>query len=417
MFIYILLVLYIILSVGNLDPLFIIDDYNGTHLYVIALSYIIILYYLFKKKTFVKIFSIIKIPFFIFLFIPLLSTILSNSFLDSLMSLLGLLNTLIISIFIAEKYSPLKFIKVITISGFIVFIIILLLIFVFPDSVIDTRVHIGAWKGIYAHKNILGLFSLLYFASSLYLFIVYKKISIVKLFYFFNMSFSLLLIINSRSKTALAFSLIVLISVVIVKLAKSTKINFIKLLFFLIVFIFMVAFMTNNITVGNLASASDYISIFGIEIPLTGRLTIWAFSLFKLTPYLYFGYGYNAFWGVSSSANMSELGLGDFSIGDSHNGIINALLSFGIVGTTMIVLFMIYITLLYYKYYVLNRKSFISFLYLYLWIVFLLTNITESTLYKSTNLYQFICFYLIFSFYLHVYTSSKLKGKNDKFNY
>jgi O-antigen ligase len=407
---YILIIIYIIFSAGNLNDALIIEQYKGTYIYIIFLSYIIILYYLIKNKNFIKIFSKIKIPFLLLLMVPTLSTILSDNILYSSLSLLGLCNTLIIAIFLAQKFSLLQFMRLIVVSGVIVFYISLIFITFIPDSGIHTVIHTGSWRGIYAHKNILGLFSLLYFSSSIYLFFLYKK-SLRKVFYLFNTFASFLLIIESNSKTALIFSIISIITILVVKIAEVTKINLIKFIFISILSLFLIGFITNNIYVGNLGSSLDYLSIFGIEIPLTGRLTIWMFSLSKIFTHLYFGYGYNAFWKVSPDSNIAKIGLGDFSIDDAHNGIINALLSFGIVGTLIILLVIIHITFLYYKYYISKKKNFSAFMYFYLNLIFLFSNITESTLYKSTNLYQLIFFYLIFSFYLYIKPTMKRKSK------
>jgi O-antigen ligase len=342
--------------------------------------------------------------------VPVISTILSDNILYSFFSLLGLCNTLIIAIFLAQKFSLLRFMKLIVVSGIIVFYISLIFIIFIPDIGVHTVIHTGSWKGIYAHKNVLGLFSLLYFSSSIYLFFIYKKF-LGKAFYLFNSFVSFFLTIESNSKTALMFSLLVILTILLVKIAEETKINFIKLIFISIVSFFLIGFISDNIYVDNIGSSLDYVSIFDIEIPLTGRLTIWIFSLTKILTHPYFGYGYNAFWEVSPDSNIAKIGLGDFSIGDAHNGIINSLLSFGIVGTSIILLVIIHITFLYYKYYISNKKNFYTFMYFYLNLIFLFSNITESTLYKSTNLYQLIFFYLIFSFYLYI--KPTIKGKAD----
>lgn len=218
-------------------------------------------------------------------------------------------------------------------------------------------------------------------------------------FKFFILTVLFLFFTNfTDSRTSIYLSFIIFFLAFIIKnnsLFLSSRFN---RLFVIVFTIFLLSwfFISPSVYLGNVSSANDYINFFGVEIPLTGRATIWSFSIHSIfTDGNYIlGYGYDGFWGTSNSV-MYKWGMGDFEANDSHNGFIDLFLQVGWVG---LLFFLGILVCCLYKFLGFNKSKHKNELYFLVMVLifFTLFNLTESTLLKSTNFMQFIFSYSIF---------------------
>lgn len=407
---HILLIIYILLTIGNLNESFIVDKYSGTHLFILSLSFIVLLDYLKNNKL---ISSFYSVRYFLIIIFGVLgySILLSGNYNTGFPKLAGLFATALFALFVARNYDFMKLVQVIIETGFLVGLITFFLVFLSPNIAIDHGIHEGDWKGIYDHKNVLGFFALLYFSASWYSFLFSRE---SRSWALINMAISYILIINSSSKTAILISLIMVILGFLgyIRIRYGLR-HIMGILFFIGIIVFVFGLFTENITVNNIGSSTDYISIYSIPVPLTGRLTIWLFSIEALSLTPFFGYGFGGFWGVNINSDIYDYGLGDIVLNDSHNGFVDLFLSTGIIGGTIITMLLIYYFVQIYRLYLKNDHLLESFFYLYFFILFILINLTESLLFKATNFYQFLLFYIIFSF-LYMKRKKYFLGKKER---
>lgn len=164
-----------------------------------------------------------------------------------------------------------------------------------------------------------------------------------------------------------------------------------------------IGFATGQVAFGEVGSNHDYISVLGMDIPLTGRATIWQGALEGLNKEgrWLFGFGLEGFYGSNFKSYVSNIGLGVFVPADSHNGYIDLILNFGVVGA--FIFFVIGMKLY------LNASRFptggakiaiLSFLVLYLG-----SNLTESYFVKTSNITSFM--FLVMFIYSYGYRDSR----------
>ena len=389
--------LLLVLSVGNLNDLFFIDKYDGTFI-------VFLFYYLYKIYSQKLKLNDIKNSWIILVVIilPLLiTTTINNLNLLQYIKILGLFVTLQVAFTIVRDYSPKELIGISVESFRYASLFCLIVVFVFPGFGVHQSIHIGDWKGIYNHKNVLGYFSLLYLAFVTMLKVIYGKKHAK---YYLDYFLSLVLVAGSGSKTAILGSGIILFLIFIIYLSRYYQVNMISKTFIFSSLLVLGGAMFSQVYIGNLGTNSDFISLFGLKLTFTGRLTLWVYCLLSLLESPWIGFGYFGIW-KTDLANVGGTGLGDISFQDAHNGYIDMFLSLGIIGAIPVIILFAYMFQFYYqgmKTY--NSSNYVTvFLFL---ILVLLINLTESTFLKVTNIYML----LFFISFAYLFYTDRLKN-------
>lgn len=239
-------------------------------------------------------------------------------------------------------------------------------------------------NGIYAQKNTFGrlIYFLLFFVG-LQAVMQSRRLTTRDMMWMALCAASLFL---SNSRTAQAMGLIL----AFVPFAFQWKIIRLSLVPSLvsIVGLIVLGFATSQISFGEVGSNHDYIRVLGMEVPLTGRATIWQGALDGINKEgrWLFGFGLDGFYGSSYRSYVSNIGLGVFVPEDSHNGYVDLLLNLGLVGA---IIYFIIGTKLYVnasRFPVSGEKiAILSFLILYLG-----SNLTESYFVKTSNITSFM---------------------------
>lgn len=235
--------------------------------------------------------------------------------------------------------------------------------------------HAGAWMGIYGHKNALGrnmVLGSIFFFSELFQ-NPKSKIS------WFGFASCTLLVLLSTSKTALLVFLIVAAYAFLYRRYRW------KGSWTLI----CISISTLILGCLSILLVNNWVSILislGRDPTLTGRTYIWSFLIEKLQDQLLLGYGYGAFW-AEGSVHLKELAifLNEYEPAHSHNGLLEIGIGTGLVGMSLF-------TMTYLIAYLKAAKDAyrmpecgswnLSFLTL-----FLLVNLTESTVFGGWTLY------------------------------
>jgi len=239
-------------------------------------------------------------------------------------------------------------------------------------------------NGIYAQKNTFGrlIYFLLFFVG-LQAVMQSRRLTTRDMVW---MAFCAVSLFLSNSRTAQAMGLIL----AFVPFAFQWKIIRLSLVPVLasIVGLVVLGFATSQISFGEVGSNHDYIQVLGVEVPLTGRATIWQGALDGINKEgrWLFGFGLDGFYGSSYRSYVSNIGLGVFVPEDSHNGYVDLLLNLGMVGA---IIFFIIGAKLYVnasRFPVSGEKiAILSFLILYLG-----SNLTESYFVKTSNITSFM---------------------------
>lgn len=211
----------------------------------------------------------------------------------------------------------------------------------------DAR-HVGAWRGLYPHKNIFGLVMVLS-AIIFYLGNSDRQRWIA----WIGFSLSVALILLSTSKTSLV---LLLTFIVLTPLYKALRWNYsVAIPFFIAVILISggaAAWFFDNATV--------ILGSLGKDITLTGRTDIWAAVVDKIWQRPWLGYGYHVFWlGVTDGTiELWSPPINKFiQPAHAHNGLLEIVLDLGFLGLFLFVWSYIKVCLQAIKYLRLNKSA------------------------------------------------------------
>lgn len=236
--------------------------------------------------------------------------------------------------------------------------------------------HVGAWRGVYIHKQYLGTQMSLMFAFFLILFkseFWRQKRHLTLL----GLTLSLFLVLASKSSTGLINILLLSGCIYIFQLRRFRP----DILAFIII--------TTILTLGSIMiylveNAAVIVGFLGKDLTLSGRDQLWGAILEMVNRRPLLGYGYEAFWYVKGQSSLPGLvwNLIGWDAPHAHNGLLEILLSLGWIGAGLFGL-----TFLNNVWRSLQRMAFNPSATSYCSMVFLiyivLTNITEKNFFGS----------------------------------
>jgi len=188
--------------------------------------------------------------------------------------------------------------------------------------------HEGAWRGVYMHKNSLGIQMAL--SSILFLLLSLGK-STRKWYSLTGFFLSVALLFLARSSTAIITFLALALSLPIYGIARfrfSVIIPFFNLAILVIC----------GVSVYIATNSEEFLALFGKDTTLTGRIDLWPYvwQMIQKNPWL--GYGYEAFWRGPDSEGGWVWRVTGWTPAHSHNGLLELLLTFGFIGTSIFLL-------------------------------------------------------------------------------
>lgn len=269
-------------------------------------------------------------------------------------------------------------------------ILTLLVCLVIPDAKDPS---FNTWRGFHATKNNLGQYASVSIIFFSYLYLISKNL-LEKIFNFFFITLSLVLLIGSFSMTNIVLMTIFITFFILINgrkifepLGLSQKFFFVMITFFILISI------TIFIIYPELTAI--FFEITGKDPTLTGRTEIWALVLNQSINDLITGVGFQSFW---IPEKLSKIILFQYWMpNQSHNGYVDIILEVGIIG---LILFAFVVYSFIKK---INLKS--NGLWFSIVFYVLLLNFSESTLIRPhhfTNV-MFYCSFWTLSFkeYFH----------------
>jgi exopolysaccharide production protein ExoQ len=276
----------------------------------------------------------IILPFFIFSGI---SIIWSISWDVSLYRWLILFFTIIIGGYIGLRYNLQEIINSLSIFGLWIMLVSLIIVLFIPDiGVMNYHIIQGAWKGLYWHKNHMGLIAS--FVNILFLMNVINSFRLKEKFKYIWVLlyiFSLLFIYGSDSVAAYLTTIVINSGIILALgwLKIRHKIQKYHYLLFIIILIIISLIFFMNI--------DRLFGIFNRNTTLTGRIPMWSYLYNTyIIRHPLGGYGFNAFWYLASHrvAMQQAAGYPDPII-IADNGFIDILVNTGFIGLLLFLIF------------------------------------------------------------------------------
>lgn len=287
----------------------------------------------------------------------------------------GLTGTMLFGLYLASRYTLKQQLKIYAYMFGISAVMCLLFVLLVPKYGIVSSIHIGAWRGIYAQKNILGKRFVLGGAIFFFLAMTNRENRWISWLGYIT---SGLLILLSQSATSVVNFLIITGSYLIYSRILNLKYKV------------MIPVVTLLSTVGIafytwFVSQSDQIlGSVGKDTTLTGRSELWPAVLEMIAKKPWLGYGYGAFWNdsVESSIVIQTV---QWNAPNAHNGFLDLWLALGLLG---ILVFLIgFVINLLRALYLMRWNQTSENLWLLIYFTYMIfSNLTETTLLEQNSL-------------------------------
>lgn len=265
------------------------------------------------------------------------------------------------------------------------------------------------WRGLAPHKNSLGQIILVCTVITVFS-IKYLK-SRNKIWDYWMLFISIILLLGSRSTTALVVLLIVALIAISSDAQGKLGLGILsKWIYFSAIFT-VIAFYVSFLVLFP-SFLEEIFGVFGKDMTFTGRTDLWMYLVgIASSKNLLLGVGYGGFW-VYGSPNLIKLYslVHDTPI-QAHNGYVDITIETGFIGLTLVLLIVLW-------YFYNNAKHTDVNYWKYFIIITLLSNFQESTLFKlnSTTGILFIFSYLLL--FSRIITMENMNSSiNNKLNF
>lgn len=264
------------------------------------------------------------------------------------------------------------FLAVVLIASFISVALNPISIFSFsvhPSNEMDPAVA-GAWRGVLSHKNSAG--PVMVHASIVFLHHAINRSRKMDWVFFL---LSVIFIIGSKSKTALAlFLLALMIGLVYRFFVVRQKI---------ILFNLCNAFLLGVVFIFSIGMMDEITSFFSIDENLTGRVGIWRSMVPYIQEHLWLGSGYGSFWGIGDASPIMIYAVQPYimRLGTSHNGYIEILATTGVIGLVITVFALVVVP--YWRFTRASPKSAaVNAMFFSMWVFGIWQNFSESQIFS-----------------------------------
>jgi exopolysaccharide production protein ExoQ len=259
----------------------------------------------------------------------ILSTVWSQNPQISLQYGLFLAMNIALAFYLLERFSGDGILRLLVWVGSAAALASLLVIIFFPQYGLMNRGQygLGAWEGIYGHKNICGEAMGLLLVP---IFFVKIRSRYALLFRVFYVALIAIIIVMSRTVGAdiICASSVLLIAVMklLTKMRRADA--------FALSVLLIAAALGGAITA--VAFAPDVLSLLGKDPTLTGRTAIWGAVMMSILKKPLLGYGFKAFWqGLNGESANAILSMKWPGLSYSENGVLDLWLELGGIGVAL----------------------------------------------------------------------------------
>jgi exopolysaccharide production protein ExoQ len=231
--------------------------------------------------------------------------------------------TIVFGMYLAERYLPEQQMRLVFFVGYSAAILSVLTVFLAPRYGLGFA---GEWKGIFGHKNDLGVFMIFLLTPAFHLRPTTLPMQVGRLLYIL---LGLLLIFESQSKTAWVICLIymayVLAARYLGRFKRLDQVFLVLLAASAVLFVSFVVYQNVDLLTG----------VLGKDATFSGRTRIWSAVLTSISKRPLLGYGYGGFWRGLSGESGNVISSVGFGVPHAHSGYLNIWLQIGAIGLGM----------------------------------------------------------------------------------
>ena len=257
----------------------------------------------------------------VLLLLALVSTLWSLSPADTLRRCVALLGTSLFGLYLAARFDPRELIRLLGWAFAVIMALSVLFVLANPGVGISGPPHPGAWRGVFAHKNVLGQTMLL----ALVTFLVLSATSRKKGWPIGLAVAAAALLILSTAKTPVAAASVLMIVALLIRAIhrypdRAGYLGAIAVIGIVAAPLIMFVILEPVLT------------LLGRDLTLTGRTEIWQLLWDAIQRRPLLGYGYSGFWTASTGPVLDVWFVTGWQVPNAHNGFLDLLLSFGAIG-------------------------------------------------------------------------------------
>ena len=243
---------------------------------------------------------------------------------------LAFLETCTFGVYFASRYTLKEQLRLLAWGFGIVSGFCLLYSLALPGRALEMGIHAGAWRGPFIQKN---LFARLMVLATILFPLVTPENPRERKFLHIACCLSFGLVVMSTSKTALGLVILLLIMIPLYKTIRWQDRKVIPLML-------IIGLIVTSVSIWVIGNFENIAMSAGRDPTLSGRTVIWSALMDKIQERPWFGYGYMGFWhGIyGESAYVGKVYGTTYIPPHSHNGFIELMLAFGIIGTIFFVL-------------------------------------------------------------------------------
>lgn len=261
-----------------------------------------------------------------------------------------------------------------------------------PVVALETEVGIeGAWRGILEQKNILGIACGISMLLWIY---VQTQARMPWWLAVGTLGLIFLCLLKSRSSSSLFFgSLACTVYLMLYRehlRAPALLVRAAVMMGFLVVLTAIVFFFANNRFPGAADILGPFSALFGKSADLTGRGDIWVYMWQSISQHWWIGTGYASFWLGPGGPSQYIADALRWSVPTAHNGYLEILNELGLMGMALFVLQLMFHLRNLVVLASIRRHEFAY--HCGLFIIFLVSNFSESTALRVTSFLQFLFF-------------------------
>jgi O-antigen ligase len=295
----------------------------------------------------------------------------------TLARVLALVGTTLFGLYLTTRYTLKQQLQLL---GWM-FCLVIVLSFIFGLALrqygIMGGVHVGAWRGIYNHKNVLGKMMIMSASIFLILAIGAKK---NRLFLWCGFGISLILVLLSRSSSSLVNFIIILTAFFVFRTLRWRY-------ELMIPGLIVLAMVGGSLFLGITDNADALLGSVGKDATLTGRTDLWPLVIGEISKRPWLGYGYGGFWYGWDSAASDIWYASGWNPPNSHNGLLDLAIQLGILGVFMFGLGFLTFSVPRALIWVRQSRTSDGFWPSLFLINFVLANLTESTLMLQNDIF------------------------------
>lgn len=304
---------------------------------------------------------------------------------------IALVGTTLFGYYLASRYSMKQQLQLLAWAFGISIILSFMFAVGVPKLGIMGGLHAGKWRGIYAHKNVLGKMMVMSALIFLLLAISAKR---NRRILWGGFSLSAMLIVLSASSTSLV-NLIALIAAFFA--LRALRLRYEQMIPALLA----IAIVAGSLQLLYTANADALLGLFGKDATLSGRTDMWPYVLEKIWKRPWLGYGYSGFWRGLDGESAYVWYAVRWTPPNAHNGLLDLWIDLGLLGVSIYLLGFLtsFIRAIIRVRLSRTTEEFWPLIYM---LYMVLANLTESTMLERNSLYWVIFAAVILSIRLPI---------------